>query len=154
MKASRLYAPMVGVPLIGVLIILHLGRRLEAAPAIHGAWRVRSAASTAGTAGCVANVTADSVHAVFASQSGPRVALQVQSVDAGIWANAALLITGHTATGTVSGPWPGDCAGRVVLTLRFPDRAVADSAYGTIADTTCAACSQFTFVATRRRTPR
>ena len=154
MKASRLYAPMVGIPLIGVLIILHVGRRLEAAPAIHGAWRVRSAASTAGTAGCVGNLTADSIHTIVVSQSGPRATLQLQSVDAGVWANATVRIADHTATGTVDGPWPGNCAGHVVLTLRFAARPAADSAYGTIADTTCAACNQFAFVATRRRTLR
>ena len=154
MKAARLYAPMVGVPLIGVLLVLHLGRGLQAAPAIHGAWRVRSAASTGGTAGCVASLNADSVHTLLLAQSGPRVSLELQSADASMWGNATLRIADHAAAGTLAAPWADGCAGRVVLTLRFPDRPVADSVFGALADTACPACRQFTFVATRRRAAR
>lgn len=154
MKAMRLYAPMVGIPFIGVLAILQFGRRLEAAPAIHGVWRVRAAASTEGPAGCLAQLSTDSVHTIVASQSGPRASLRVQSADASVWGNAALRIDDHTASGTLAAPWATGCAGHVVLTLRFPNRPVADSAFGTLADTTCAACARFTFVATRRRQPR
>lgn len=47
MKSLLLYLGLVGLPLAGLLGILHLGSRLEAPPAVGGAWAVTAAPGAA-----------------------------------------------------------------------------------------------------------
>ncbi|MDE3052864.1 MAG: hypothetical protein KGJ70_03180 [Gemmatimonadota bacterium] len=163
MRAARLYVPMVGIPLIGVLLVLRAGEKLAAAPAIHGTWRVRSmsAPTTGAAARCLAGITADSMHTLVVSQSGPDATISVRSADASEWASASVTIRGSSAAGTLDGAAPAtpaaasaQCPGGATLTLQLPPRPVADTLLGSLADPTCAGCATLTFVATRRARPR
>ena len=154
MRAARFYVPMVGIPLIGVLLVLRAGEGLSAPRAIHGTWRVRSMSVPAGAGHCLAGITSDSMHTLVVSQSGPDATVAVRSADASSWGSAAIGIAGDAATGALAGGAAAGCAGGATLTLRLPARAVADTLFGSLADPTCAGCAPLTFVATRRVPPK
>ena len=145
---------MVGVPLLGVLLVLHAGEGLSAPTAIHGTWRVRTMDLPAAAARCLAGITPDSMHTMVLSQSGPEVTVAIRSADQSDWADATVRIAGAAASGTLAGGAVSDCAGPVRLSLTFGSRPVADSLFGTVADPACATCALLTFVATRRARTR
>ncbi|MGA9836825.1 MAG: hypothetical protein WBQ26_05880 [Gemmatimonadaceae bacterium] len=151
MNARRLYAPLVGIPLLAVLGLLHAGSGLHAPQAIRGEWRVQLVAPAAAPSACVASLTGDSLHSLSIVQSGPEASVTLRSADGDEWARGDLTIRAGAAEGALSKPTPGSCGSPWRLTLTFGDRAVPDSLHGILDDPACATCTGIAFRASRRR---
>lgn len=71
MKAFLQYAPMVGVPLLGVALALRVGTHLAAPPSVGGAWRVVESRDP-GPA-CPALTAIGAIRELRIAQSGPGI---------------------------------------------------------------------------------
>ena len=71
MKALLQYAPMVGVPLLGVALALRVGTHLQAPPSVGGAWRVVESRDP-GPA-CPALTALGEIRDLRIAQSGPGI---------------------------------------------------------------------------------
>lgn len=96
MRSLLLYLALVGLPLAGLFGILRAGSRLEAPPAVGGAWRVEAPASPADS---VLEVSQSGVHAVV-RHGGVRMRGEVR----GDSLFAAAGHTWHTPPAAVCGP--------------------------------------------------
>lgn len=73
MKSLFLYLLLVGLPVAGVLGILHVGRGLQAPPAVGGAWRIESASPSDGGSAAVIVLAQSGEHVEVAVDGGPRL---------------------------------------------------------------------------------
>ena len=154
MKALRLYIPLVGLPLLGLLVVLHAGERLTAPPGLRGEWAVRAVSSTALPAGeprsCLAAAAAGMLHRFSVEQSGPRIEVTLRNPEGEGWARSDARVGTGAASGAVSGTGNAACVGTPRLTLVFTG-LVPDSVRGTIAPSGCDDCPTVRFTAVRRR---
>lgn len=93
-RTLALYAGLVGIPILGLVAVLHAGQRLQAPPSVGGAWRVESVDGGAGECGPLAR---GAVLAV--SQSGVYVTLAIGGE--GDIVSIATRLDGDSLTGTV-----------------------------------------------------
>lgn len=158
MKALRLYLPLVGIPALALVGVLHAGERLEAPPGLHGEWSIRSAgfdapmAGPAATdAGCITAAIVDSVHRMVITQSGSRADAIVRTADGLDWGTATLRVRSGGAIGALQpvGRSNTHRCSTAVLSLAFESR-VPDSLEMVIAQPGCTDCQSARFVARRR----
>jgi|SRR5690606_26360719 len=103
MKALLQYAPMVGVPLLGVALALRVGSHLQAPPSVGGAWRVVESRDP-GPA-CPALTALGAIRDLRIAQSGPGL---------------RVLLRGEQGTALLTGSlvsWPdsaGEAAGNPI----------------------------------------
>ena len=74
-RSILLYLALVGLPVVGVLGILHLGQRLTAPVSVGGAWIVEIAPGSATDPSCADPPIRSNRPVLTISQSGPRLAL-------------------------------------------------------------------------------
>ena len=153
MKALRLYVPLVGLPLLGLLVVLHAGERLTAPPGLHGEWAVRAVSSAALPAGeprsCLAAAAAGMLHRLSVAQSGPRIEVTLRDPEGRGWARSEARVDTGSAVGPVAGTGDAACTGRPRLTLVFTG-LVPDTVRGTLAPTGCDDCPAVRYTAVRR----
>lgn len=77
MKAITNYLLLVGIPVLGVLGVLHLGQGLAAPKAVAGTWAFEAVSPRSENATCAALKEAARVRTFAVDQAGPRLALEV-----------------------------------------------------------------------------
>lgn len=150
-RVLRLYVPLVGVPLLALIGVLHAGEHLSAPPSLRGDWLVRAGAPAAAPAGkgdCAAQSITAVLHRVSISQSGPHLELTLLDADGSVVTRTQARIDGDSATSDVIGGQ--SCSER--LTLRFDGR-IPNSLRGAFTMTDCGDCAEPAFTAVRRHRP-
>jgi hypothetical protein len=141
------YLTLVGIPFLGLLGVLRLGRDVTAPMAVHGTYVI---AATGGTGGrCLRALLTDSTLVI--TQSGEQIEVRL--------GRSAVLLDGHLTGNRLSaeGPLPGIGACAAGQPIRFEGLAIRtgqqvrlDAQLGA----ECAACGSLTVEASRpRRAP-
>lgn len=77
MKALTYYLLLVGIPVLGVLGVLHLGQGLTAPKAVAGTWTLEAVSLPSEKTACTALKEAARARTFAVEQSGPRLTLEL-----------------------------------------------------------------------------
>lgn len=152
MKALLLYFALVGTPVAGLLLILRVGERIDAPPAVSGTWVVDDAFARAARRSCVPLDFPDQSPSLTISQSGRYLRLQFN--DAGRTAMPGTLHAGTLTTRQVlpTGEGAGRACGAATLTelrLRLVKGVGGDRLSGHWTSPECEVCPALDVVAIR-----
>ena len=142
------YLVMVGVPVIGILIVLELGRSLTAAPAIAGRWQIEPGAPLSGLAACLAGGTPAADPVLTISQSGQYLAGRLGGADAGRGTALEGTLHARMLSLTAAAPARG-CPGPLVLRATIVDDGAARRLHGTLHVRACPRCGKVPISARR-----
>ncbi|HVC18936.1 MAG TPA: hypothetical protein VNE16_02585 [Vicinamibacterales bacterium] len=141
------YLVMVGVPVIGILIVLELGRSLTAAPAIAGRWQIEPAAPLHRLAACLSGGTpADLVLSI--SQSGQYLAGRLGRADASAGMALEGTLRARTVSLTAAAPADG-CSGPLVLSATIVGDGAGRRLQGALHERACPRCGKVPITARR-----
>src|SRR5215213_6532534 len=79
MKRMGIYLLMVGTPLLGVLVVLHLGQRIQPTPSVAGAWTMQADFAPLASSPCAELAATLKQPALFITQSGMYLQLRLNN---------------------------------------------------------------------------
>jgi len=79
MRNIRIYVLMVGTPLLGVALVLHLGQRMRALSSVGGAWTIEINSAPLSSSPCAELLTTIKQPALNISQSGMNLLLRLNN---------------------------------------------------------------------------
>lgn len=143
MRAALLYLLLVGVPALGVVVILRVGAGITPPAAIGGEWTVDSGAAPGAPAvvRCGDVLERRVVHAALVSQSGVMAAAALRDARGATWAEGTITLHRDSAVAAGDLMLVGCPAGRVRATLTFDDGLRPQAMTLTTAPSDCGDCS-------------
>lgn len=156
MKLLITYMALVGLPVLGVLGVLHVGRGLTSPVSVSGSWNVEVGPQPRGYCSCEDLLRQSQPLVLTISQSGPHLFLsfnnnkniQLEGAIESTSVNASSL---HLSARTV--PDDGNRPDAMRLYATFDRQAEAGRLIGALTFNKCPAATEMTFIATRQIKP-